>query len=235
MDSLYIIVVIAVVIFLFRFGLKKKTGHPIQPDKKSDLQDKGDFLDINEYDWWSRLKRASRYGDLKLIKTLPNKSPKVGCNYEMALILASANGHETVVKVLLEKGAEVDHRNNFGPTALIEASANGREAIVKMLLEKGANVNLQREFGRTALMDAIQEGHVSVVQVLLENGAEVNHQDNDGWTALMVASERGREGVVNMLLEKGADVNIQNHNGKMALNMAKTDDIWQLLKDTSAK
>jgi ankyrin repeat protein len=48
------------------------------------------------------------------------------------------NGHEAVVKLLLEKGAELETKDKSGQTPLSLAAENGREAVVKLLLEKGA-------------------------------------------------------------------------------------------------
>ena len=49
------------------------------------------------------------------------------------------NGHEAVVKLLLEKGAELETKDkDYGRTPLLWAAENGHEAVVKLLLEKGA-------------------------------------------------------------------------------------------------
>jgi ankyrin repeat protein len=48
-------------------------------------------------------------------------------------------GHEAVVKLLLEKGAELETKDNYrGRTPLSWAAEKGHEAVVKLLLEKGA-------------------------------------------------------------------------------------------------
>jgi ankyrin repeat protein len=51
---------------------------------------------------------------------------------------AAHNGHEAVVKLLLEKGAELESKDNYGQTLLSLAAQVGREALVMLLLEKGA-------------------------------------------------------------------------------------------------
>ena len=53
-----------------------------------------------------------------------------------ALSWASGNGHEAVVKLLVEKGSELDSKDSNGQTALLWASENGREAVVKLLARR---------------------------------------------------------------------------------------------------
>ena len=42
------------------------------------------------------------------------------------------------MKLLLEKGADVESKSNIGQTPLLLAAWNGHKAVVKLLLEKGA-------------------------------------------------------------------------------------------------
>jgi ankyrin repeat protein len=44
-----------------------------------------------------------------------------------------------VVKLLLQNGAKVNFRNEYGRTPLSLAAENGHEAVMKLLLENGAN------------------------------------------------------------------------------------------------
>ena len=48
---------------------------------------------------------------------------------------ASSNGHIEVVKLLLEKGADITIASDSGWTPLNSASDNGHLAVVKLLLE----------------------------------------------------------------------------------------------------
>ena len=86
-----------------------------------------------------------------------------------ALMMASANGHTEIVKLLLGKGAEVNVKNtDDGVTALFMASANGHTEIVKLLLDKGADVNVKNIYGITALFMASAHGHTEVAKLLLD-------------------------------------------------------------------
>ena len=61
-----------------------------------------------------------------------------------ALMLAAMKDHTEVVKLLLEKGAEVNAKESTdSATALMMAANNGHAEVVKLLLEKSANVNMK--------------------------------------------------------------------------------------------
>eukprot|EP00740_Mantoniella_antarctica_P021007 CAMPEP_0198679328 /NCGR_PEP_ID=MMETSP1468-20131203/2517_1 /TAXON_ID=1461545 /ORGANISM="Mantoniella sp, Strain CCMP1436" /LENGTH=69 /DNA_ID=CAMNT_0044417869 /DNA_START=14 /DNA_END=220 /DNA_ORIENTATION=+ len=57
------------------------------------------------------------------------------------LQMATQNGHLTVVKVLLEAGADANKALNDGFTPLQVAAQCGHPAVVKVLLEAGADAN----------------------------------------------------------------------------------------------
>jgi ankyrin repeat protein/GTPase SAR1 family protein len=129
------------------------------------------------------------------------------------LIIASENGHTGIVKLLLECGANVDHKNLRGWTALMKASENGDSEleIINLLLAHNthAQVDLQSNEGYTALMVAAQNGQVKLATKLVqEHGASVHvglQQEYSSWTALMEASKSGSIDIVKLLLEHGAD------------------------------
>ena len=83
-------------------------------------------------------------------------------------------GLETVVQVLLEKGANVDAETGEGETALQLSAAKGHEVIAKLLLDKGSDVNAKTVVKTTALHLANESGHEAVVRLLLDEGAEVD-------------------------------------------------------------
>ena len=128
-----------------------------------------------------------------------------------ALIIASENGHTGIVKLLLQCGANVDHRNSRGWTALMKASENCdgdcKLEIIDLLLAHDAQVDLQSNEGYTALMVAAQNSRAKVATKLVrEYGAIVGlKQKHSSRTALMEASESGSIDIVKLLIEYGAD------------------------------
>ena len=72
------------------------------------------------------------------------------------LIIAAFNGCTDIVKMLLDAGANIEHKNDQGENALISAAQEGNINVVKILLDAGADVNQSNTDGETALDLAIR-------------------------------------------------------------------------------
>jgi len=59
-------------------------------------------------------------------------------NWATALLMASQNGHENIVEMLLNHDADVNIRNNNGATVLEAAKYGKNQNIIEMLIEAGA-------------------------------------------------------------------------------------------------
>src|SRR5665213_1201503 len=72
-----------------------------------------------------------------------------------------------IYKLLLDKGADINTRNNSGDTALIGGVVeSGGTDTVKFLLSRGADINVKDQDGSTALQLAIGEGNAAIAQLL---------------------------------------------------------------------
>ena len=122
------------------------------------------------------------------------------------LLEAASGGDLKTVKRLLQEGADINAKHQYGGPPLLEASEHGHVEVVKTLLARGADVNAKDDEGRTALMWALYRGHygVEVMKALLDKGANVNAKAVLGWTALMLASKGGHVDVVKLLKAHGA-------------------------------
>ena len=88
------------------------------------------------------------------------------------LMLAAAQGDPEIVKLLLQKGAQVNGQGEAGFTPLIEAVRSNHPAIVMLLLKSGAKPNQRNENGNTALVFAASEGQLEMIEALLKQGAD---------------------------------------------------------------
>ncbi|KAL4736686.1 hypothetical protein BDV11DRAFT_211045 [Aspergillus similis] len=94
-----------------------------------------------------------------------------GGRYSSALQAASAEGHEKIVQILLDQGAEVNAQGGVYGNALQAASAEGHGIIVQILLDQGAEVNAQGGVYGNALQAALANGHEKIMHILLDQGA----------------------------------------------------------------
>lgn len=105
------------------------------------------------------------------------------------LFAAALLGEPSVVRRLLDEGADLSVPSENGSTCLMAAAANGDEAIVAALLRAGADVGARTASGWTALMHAAMRGQAAAVELLLAAGATTTDQDEYGMTAATLASE----------------------------------------------
>ena len=99
--------------------------------------------------------------------------------YSTALAYAALFGHEEVVTILIEHGAEVNPESVYCPNALAFAVVMGYENIVRLLLEHGADINatftgiIGFDCGdMTALETAIQMGRRDIIRLLQQHPLE---------------------------------------------------------------
>jgi ankyrin repeat protein len=154
-----------------------------------------------------------------------------------ALYWASELGHDKIVQMLLDRGAEVNAQGGMYGNVLYAASAEGHDKVVQMLLDRGADVNAQDGHYGNALQAASVSGHGKIVQMLLDRGADVNAQGGEYGNVLQAASAGGHDKIVQTLLEKGADVNAEGGHYGNALYAASAeghDKIVQMLLDRGA-
>ena len=91
-------------------------------------------------------------------------------------IKAAVVGDVSQVKVLLDKGIDIEVRDSLMRTALLSASESGNEEIVRFLLTKGADIHAKDHSGDTALMNAAYCGHQALIQLLLEKTSEKEYK-----------------------------------------------------------
>lgn len=91
------------------------------------------------------------------------------------LLLAASRGNISEVNACLEKGANVNARNEYGYSALNAAAREGHLEVVKRLVEAGADIENTGGADITPLMSAAFAGQFYVVEFLLAKGAEVRN------------------------------------------------------------
>lgn len=151
------------------------------------------------------------------------------------LTIASMDGKEDIVEMLLSEGADVNARNDENKTPLILALQNIRLKIAKSLISAGADVNARDDYGNMPLF--LIYGDVELIELLLSKGADVNAKDKKNNEALFLYARYGFVEATELLISKGANVNNRNNVNKTALTAAKEYNhpkIIKILEDNGA-
>lgn len=184
---------------------------------------------------WTPLQLTARSGQVERIKELIASNPTAvnepprGYYGQTAIQAACMHGHQRVVQILVDAGADIHFcgGNNFQRNAFQIACGQGSEEIVDILLKAGAKINevsttsasrpqappglsvVTRYNGRTALQAASERGHLHLVGRLLDLGADVNAPPSPtaGYTAVQTAAGGGYTEIVKLLLQYEADIN----------------------------
>jgi ankyrin repeat protein len=145
------------------------------------------------------------------------------------MMLASANGHIKILKLLTDAGADISFKNIEGNTArnlartdecatflsdqqkiikkFILAALRGRKNKVEKYRNQGAHVNDTDDDGYTALHYAANRSNQSTLNFLLEEGANVRKASVSGITPLHIAARNPEKAIIDAILSKRSDVN----------------------------
>lgn len=151
----------------------------------------------------------------------------LGAGQITPLIYAAQLGYADIVRLLLERGADITQKTTgccefdalFSAIQVESPSLD----VIKLLLDAGFDPNSSNEcLSHSSLGEAARLGRLDVVQLLLEHGADVNNQCNGELqeTPLMLAAEAGHQEVVKLLLRLNADPLLTNAHEETALMKA---------------
>jgi len=121
----------------------------------------------------------------------------------------------TVVRLLLDKGANPSAAIKDGSTPLMLASGMGARRVM-------TDEDVIEKAGSADPLDA--------VKMFVAAGADVNVQNDLGNTALHYAAQTGLTRIVEFLVSKGAQVDVYNYSGRTPIDMAKTPDLQKLME-----
>jgi ankyrin repeat protein len=119
---------------------------------------------------------------------------------QTAFLRAALAGDITLMRLLLDKGADANIASFAGTTPLMAAAGvnwmggqtftESKEALmeaVQLCLDKGADVNAKNSMGVTAVIGAANRGSDDILELLVKKGARLDIKDNEGRTPLVWA------------------------------------------------
>ncbi|KAJ5994204.1 hypothetical protein N7451_009928, partial [Penicillium sp. IBT 35674x] len=181
---------------------------------------------------WTKINAAADHDHLEIQKEpiqADNTDATTSSNMT-SLYWATRDGHSEIVKLLLERGPNLNVQDKNGWTPINAASTSGHLDIVKQLLVKGADITITDKGGWTPLNSAAESGHLGIVNLLLDYGADVEAKNTAGMTALYSAACSGHPEVVKALLAKGADYTVPNNHGWTPINVASSNGHTEVVR-----
>jgi len=132
-------------------------------------------------------------------------------NLRTSVMMACYKGRPEILQLLINYGADVNAKDDFGRTALALASDCSVDCC-RILIRHGADVNTADDkFGGTPLILACCQGDINIIRVLVEEGkADVNQVDLSGRSPLMIASYKGQAEAIHLLVSNGAHIYVKD-------------------------
>jgi ankyrin repeat protein len=174
------------------------------------------------------LSAASRGGHIEAVRALLAGGAEINASEgnPSALAAAASQGEESIVALLLERGATVR------AGALCAAASGGSAAIVGRLLAAGADPNERidihepHDLSFTPLANAVVAVAPEIAALLVAAGADVNARDARGDSVLILLAETTNKAseqveVARILLAAGAEVNARGDGHRTPVEVAK--------------
>jgi ankyrin repeat protein len=140
---------------------------------------------------------------------------------KLPILQAAKQGKETLLKLLLDAGADAEGTDRNGKTAAHYAAEAGHAGILRILAAHGADLDKAAgHYKYTPLAEAITSHNREAFDVLLECGASLMVHHEKGHTLLMYAAWAGEAGIVEELARRGLPLDAQTNEGYTALMWA---------------
>jgi len=141
---------------------------------------------------------------------------------------AAKNGQEEIVKLLRERGADLNSAvtSSEGPATALQAVLDvpvlkeEHMRVIQYLLQQGADAKAKNGAGQFPLLFAAIHGHTDAAKELIEHGADVNDADKNGSFSLQTAACKGYPWFVALLADKGANLKMTLPDGRTPLMCA---------------
>jgi len=151
-----------------------------------------------------------------------------------ALQKVAARGKLSLVRLLIQHGADVNPKRDHEIPALVKAAEAGNVAVIEELLAQKANPNARNRLGQTALFSASIRGYDRAIEILLNGGADVEARDKEDRSALLfLASEKQAKAkwstnTLHLLRQYDADLEVRDQIGRTPLLWAATNSNVEL-------
>lgn len=183
----------------------------------------------------SEFLNAIKQGDGTTVADLLRQQPelvRVLDEYDKTpLHWAAEKDHVEIARALLDAGADIEAKTNWGDTPLNWAATLGSSNVADLLLGRGArgfDLNVAAALGKLddvktmidsttdpsaishAMYSAARNGHTEVVKYLLDHGATIDTKGFFGGTGLHWSAINGHRETVELLISRGANREVRD-------------------------
>ncbi|XP_049803906.1 serine/threonine-protein phosphatase 6 regulatory ankyrin repeat subunit B-like [Schistocerca nitens] len=135
-----------------------------------------------------------------------------------------------MVRLLIDAGADVNFKDDYGCTPLHRALEHGHFEVFEVLLDAGGDPNIVDVCGVSLLhtvasRSAANKGIIQLTRKIIEAGARVDKTDHNGRTPLRYAARAGNYKVLEVLLDAGGDPNIVDVFGVSLLHTVASTSV----------
>jgi ankyrin repeat protein len=171
------------------------------------------------------LMTASKVGDLASVKLLLDRGAVVDTRdpefQQTALMVAVRDNHPDVVRLLVERHADVNAKTRTGRTPpwilpnSVPGFGHGIGIVRGGLPERGSRYLIPG--GMTPLLYAARDGRVDAARMLVAAGARLEETDPNGITPLLMAISNDHMDMARFAIDQGAHVNVMDWYGRTPL------------------
>lgn len=167
------------------------------------------------------LLKAVARNDIKKCKTLLeeediwSQEPHIN-----PLLLAAQKGHAEIIKIVLEKGIDINVCDRKNCSALHHAIQNRRVDCSNILLDEQIDYKIKDSEGNLPLHLAAKAGLLEIVERLLKLHNVPNAMNKKNRTPLHLACKDGKDKVVSFLLENGGRWDLQDVTSDLPIHKA---------------
>ncbi|XP_071105461.1 uncharacterized protein [Haliotis cracherodii] len=168
----------------------------------------------------SVLHLACHSGNKAIVQHLvsPSNINTRGQNGRAPVMMAAAQGHQSVFDLLVSRQADLTLVDKHGNSVLHLACLGGNKAIVQHLVSP-SNINTRGLNGGTPVMIAAFQGHQSVFDLLVSKEADLTLVDKDGNSVLHLACQDGNKAIVQHLVSP-SNINTRGLKGRTPVMIA---------------
>ena len=171
------------------------------------------------------LMSAARVGNADAVSLLLERGAVLDATdpefQQTALMVAVRENHPAVVKLLIDRKADVNARTRTGRTPAwvlpnsVPGFGHGIGIVRGGLPERGSRYLIPG--GMTPLLYAARDGRLESARLLVAAGADVNQTDPNGVTPLLMAITNNHVDVARFAIERGAAINVVDWYGRTPL------------------